>query len=404
MSFLSSSRQLLQLWVTAAAVLACEPAADVAGPRTADGSAAMATSQHPNAAIRFNVRARELVASRGSSTPFAMRGYAILSIAQYHAALAAADAPGPKSGVPAAVGAASVEVLSYLFPNDAPMLQSELAQYIEEVRRPGHNGEVDAALEIGRAIAAQVVDRAKGDRFNAPWTGTVPTGPGMWYSSANPPAPPAGAAFGDALPFLLHSTSQFRPAPHPAFGSPEFAAALAEVRAFSDTRTPAQDSIAKFWHLPPGTYAPPGYWNDEATTLAARYSLDERRAARVLALTNITMYDALLASHEAKYHYWLLRPSQADAGITLSVGLPNFPSYPSNHAAISAGAAIVLGDAFPQERGRLLQRAQEAALSRVFGGIHYRFDGEAGIELGTRVAAWTLQQVPAGHRPLTLRQ
>jgi membrane-associated phospholipid phosphatase len=93
----------------------------------------------------------------------------------------------------------------------------------------------------------------------------------------------------------------------------------------------------------------------------------------------------------------------ADPSITLPIGLPNFPSYPSNHAAISAGMARVLGAAFPSERARLDDLAVEAAWSRVYGGIHYLFDGEAGVDLGRKVAAWAIARDVKNHEPFVLK-
>ena len=169
------------------------------------------------------------------------------------------------------------------------------------------------------------------------------------------------------------------------------------MRRISDTRTPAQDSIARFWGFGAGTFTPPGYWNREASTLAVRYRLNERRATRLLALLNMVAMDAIIASHEAKYTYWLLRPSQADPAITTSFALPNFPAYASNHAAISTAMAEVLAVAFPGEARRLRAAAEQAALSRVYGGIHYRFDGEAGMTLGRQVARFGLQKAGRAH-------
>jgi membrane-associated phospholipid phosphatase len=83
--------------------------------------------------------------------------------------------------------------------------------------------------------------------------------------------------------------------------------------------------------------------------------------------------------------------------------LPSFPSYPSNHSALVASAATVLGQLFPKERAMLEAMAQEGAISRLYGGIHYRFDTEAGIELGRRVATWTLGNDVHGHKPFVLR-
>src|SRR5690606_4136829 len=139
---------------------------------------------------------------------------------------------------------------------------------------------------------------------------------------------------------------------------------------------------AKFWSLQGGTVTPLGYWNVVAAELIARRKMDDRRAAHVFALLNLAGYDALVASHEAKYTYWLLRPTHADPAITLAIALPSFPSYPSNHAAISSAAATVLGAIFPHERKQLAADAEEAGISRIYGGIHYRFDSDAGLELG----------------------
>ena len=174
------------------------------------------------------------------------------------------------------------------------------------------------------------------------------------------------------------------------------------MRQISDTRTRAQDSIARFWGLEGGTFTPPGYWNREASTLVVRHHLSERRAAALLALLNMVAMDGIIASHDAKYAYWCIRPSQADPAITLSLPLPNFPAYPSNHATISAAMAEVLAATFPREADRLRAAADEAALSRVYGGIHYRFDGEAGLTLGRRVARWGLRRGAKAHDAVLL--
>jgi membrane-associated phospholipid phosphatase len=242
-----------------------------------------------------------------------------------------------------------------------------------------------------------------GDNFFAPWSGTVPVGPGLWFSTTTPPTPPGGVLFGKAKTYFLLSGDQFRPPPPPAFGSPEFLAALAEVRQISDTRTPEQDAIAKFWAMPVGTYAPSGYWNEQAALLAVQYHLDERRIAHALALMNMVGFDAIVASHDAKFTYWFIRPTQADPGITLAVALPNFPSYSSNHAALSGGMARILAAIFPAEAARLDALADQAAMSRLYAGIHYRFDDDAGLLLGRTIAAFALSLDVNGHESFVLR-
>src|SRR5229473_2247200 len=95
--------------------------------------------------------------------------------------------------------------------------------------------------------------------------------------------------------------------------------------------------------------------------------------------------------------------SQADPLITLSIGLPNHPSYPSNHAAVSTTVALVLGSIFPSESERLEGMAEEAGTSRIYGGIHYRFDKTAGEEIARNVAALALQLDVNGHEAFALK-
>ena len=357
------------------------------------------------ASLAWNQVARQMVGEQKANVFVAFRVYSTVSVAQLEAlkAAEAADSRGNHPSRRAAIAAASAVALAYLFPTRATDVENILQQ---QLASPGwlERGNVDGArgVEVGRAAGAAVVEHVKTDGYSAPFTGQVPTGDGMWYSATTPPSAPTGATLGAARTFFLNSGSQFRPAKHPEFGSPAFVAALAEVRQFSDTRTAAQDSIAKFWGMGAGSSTPPGFWNEEAARLATRFHMNERRATHLLALLNMVAMDAIIASHEAKYQYWLIRPSQADAAITLSLPLPNFPAYPSNHATISSAMAEVLASAFPSEATRLRAAAEQAALSRVYGGIHYRFDGDAGLELGRKVAAWGIAKDKGMNGPLAV--
>lgn len=360
-------------------------------PNTPEANILVAES---GASVAWNLIARDLVKKYAFGAAPAIRVYALISTAQHQAVATAAETRGPvRASESAAAAGASASALTYLFPAEATYLEGKVDEQ-EQSPFPGNEGKsFSAGEQIGRTIAGTVIERARGDGFFTPFTGTVPTCPGCWLAV---PTPPAFATLGQAKTFFLTSGSQFRPAPPPAFGSPAFVADLAEVRRISDTRTPKQDSIAKFWSLQGGTVTPLGYWNEVAAQLITKYQLDERRAARTLAVMNMAGYDAIVASHEAKYVYWLIRPSQADPKITLPIALPSFPSYPSNHAAISVAAAVVLGDAFPAERGKLLAQAEQAAISRIYGGIHYRFDATAAITLGQKIGRLALQVGPKG--------
>ena len=107
-------------------------------------------------------------------------------------------------------------------------------------------------------------------------------------------------------------------------------------------------------------------------------------------------FDAIIGCFDAKYHYWLLRPVQADPGIATLFATPPHPSYPSAHSCVSGAMTGVLAASFPSERGRLAAVAEEASLSRLYAGIHYRFDMVAGLALGGRVAAKALAADLAG--------
>ena len=360
------------------------------------------------ATVQWNALLRDLIAGKpASSKPnqqATIRAFTYLSLAQYDAVIAAED--GKDGGIhPSARGAvagASAAVLEYLFPADAAALEAAVQAQRTGPRYPGETRtDFTAGETIGRAVGAAVVAAAQTDGFTAPWTGTVPTGPGFWFSSAQPPAPPLLPMLGQMRTFFMTSGSQFRPGPPPAFGSPEYLAALAEIRNFSDTRTPEQLAIARYWAGTTGSLVG-GFWNAEIADLVVSHHLDERRAAHAFALVNMAVMDANIACHDAKYTYWLIRPSQADPAITTPIGLPNHPSYPSNHGCDSGAAAYVLGDLFPDQASRLSAMAAEAAESRLYAGIHYRFDAEAGLRIGRQVADLALASDVRGHEAFAL--
>jgi membrane-associated phospholipid phosphatase len=281
-----------------------------------------------------------------------------------------------------AVAAASSVILSFLFPNSAATLRQRLLD--EEAA----SGSPDFSLGIadGTTMGNRMVSWAMADRFSAPWAGSVPVGPGLWIANG----PPAGPTVGGAATFFLTSGSQFRPPRPPEFNSRKYRASLAEIRTLSDTRTPAQLAIAQFWNFPAGTYTAPGYWTQLAGTYAEEKGLNERQTTRVLALTSMAMTDAVIGCWDAKYYYWFIRPSQADPGITLPIGLPNHPSYPSGHSCNASAAATVLARFFPAHTAELQAQVVEAGLSRMYGGIHYRFDIDAGQKLGRSVANYAM--------------
>jgi membrane-associated phospholipid phosphatase len=370
------------------------------------------------ASVRWNEIARNLVIKYKTNPPMASRVYALLSVAQYDSLVAAwnnkyyynRQAPSEldqsiiplveTSGDPcypsehAAVAAASAAILGYLYPNETAWLDQQATEHEESRLWAGVSfpSDITGGDVMGRAVAEQVIDRAKSDGSDAVWNGTMPTGPGCWFSSQSPPSPPLLPMWGEVEPWLMNISSAYLlPAP-PAFDSAEFNSSLAEVKQISDTRTAEQLRIAEFWADGTGTWTPPGHWNQIASDLIVRYHLSEIRSARTLALMNMAVMDAGICCWYNKYTYWLIRPPQADPTITTPVGLPNFPSYPSGHSSFSGAASAVLSYIFPNDNSTLHTMANEASLSRLYAGIHYRFDCDKGLENGNAVGQLAVQR------------
>ena len=162
------------------------------------------------------------------------------------------------------------------------------------------------------------------------------------------------------------------------------------MRRITDTRTAEQTTIAVSWNTSSGTFTA-GALNLVADDVIREHGAPELDAARVLAFANAAAFDAQIACWDAKFAYWFIRPSQADPGIALAIALPNHPSYPSGHSCMTAALFGVLANAVPDQRARLDAMVDEAGMSRVYGGIHYRFDIDAGRDIGRAAAALALK-------------
>jgi membrane-associated phospholipid phosphatase len=319
----------------------------------------------------------QLIASHRLNPPRAARALALVSKGMHLASVA----PAPD---PAVAGAAST-VLEHLFPGDLRV--REAARQAREANA-GRGAKLNFALGVlaGKAM----IVRAEHDGSDAVWSGTPPTGDGFWVPTPPGFLPPLEPLAGTWRTWNLKSGSQFRPAPPPAYGSAAFQADLDEVYAVSQSLTTEQKRIADFWADGPGTATPPGHWNAIALDLLRGRNLSTRATARLFAALNTAQADAFIACWDAKFHYWYLRPVTAIRALRdpvwLSyVGTPPFPGYVSGHSSTSGAAATVLSALFPGLESQLSALADEAAISRLYGGIHFRNDNEAGLELGQRV-------------------
>jgi hypothetical protein len=352
------------------------PASTAVAPITLRGTA----TQH------WNDYARELVTR--NSSPQVARIFPYLTLAQRNAGVVARQSGRNVDG---AVAGASVGVLAFFFSNTAQAIDAQLAGEMAALGANGPRADFAAGVEIGKRAADDVIAAAKTDRSDLVWAGQVPSTPGTWKSQAQPSQPPLFARTGELRPFFIASGSEFRAPPPPALDSEAFRKTVAEVRKISNNRTAEQLRIAQYWELVTSPNFP-GWWNQTALEAAEAHHLSQLETAEVLALMHMAWLDAFTTCADSKYAYWVPRPTQVDPEIRLAIGLPNHPSYPSNHSCTSSAAARVLDAKFPDQGGRYLALAQEVAMSRIYGGIHYPIDTEAGLEIGRKVATKVLTQ------------
>jgi hypothetical protein len=341
-------------------------------------------SLRDTATLHWNGVARDLVVR--TSSPQVARIFPYVTLAQRNAGVLARQAGRNVDG---AVAGASATVLAFFFPDAAQAIDAQLAREVGALGANGPRADMAAGVEIGKRAAVDVIAAAKTDRSDLVWTGQVPDTPGSWKSQAQPPQPPLFARTGELRPFFITSGSEFRAPPPPALDSEAFRKTVAEVRKISDTRTSEQLRIAQYWELVTSPNFP-GWWNQTALAAAQAHHLSQLETAEVLALMHMAWLDAFSACADSKFAYWVPRPTQVDPEIRLAIALPNHPSYPSNHSCTSSAAARVLDAKFPDEGGRYFALAQEVATSRIYGGIHYPIDTEAGLEIGRKVAAKVL--------------
>jgi membrane-associated phospholipid phosphatase len=342
-----------------------------------------------------------------ASTAYPHRVYAYVAMAMYDATVAAWDSkyafnrPRPSAADPtvtttvavphspsypsdyaAAAGAAS-EVMAYFFPDEAAAFRSMAAEAARSRLYAGveYPSDSSAGLDLGRRVAQAVIQIAQADGSDAVWSGTVPTGKCMWTGSN-----PGNITATNWKPILLAAPSEFRPGTPPACDSAQMVQQTADVRNFPRGVTAFTTNYKAFyWQSPEGLQTWPYVY---ANKWMAEDKLDQNppRAARAYALIALSFFDAFIASQDGKFTYWYLRPFQADPATVTLFPTPNFPSYPSNHATFSSTRSEMLAYLFPLHADFIRAVGKEAGDSRIWAGIHYQIDLDAGNQLGKSVA------------------
>ncbi|MDQ3829084.1 MAG: phosphatase PAP2 family protein [Candidatus Tectomicrobia bacterium] len=284
----------------------------------------------------------------------------------------------------AALAGTAVDILTVFFPKEEANLQAMAAEVGQTRLLMGANyrSDIDTGFTLGQAVAQKALARAAIDGSDTKWTGTVPTGPGMWVGKD-----PLEPLMGTWKPWLLTRGDQFRPAPPPAFDSAEFQEELALLKRINSSPTPSQRAIATNFAAKSLEFVwEPGY------ALVHRERLSVPREVRLLASFGVLQWDSYIAAHDAKYTYWRLRPNMADPTIVPLITVPNHPAYVSNAAIIASAVAELVGAMFPQEATQWQYLGEEAGLSRIYAGIHYPSDERAGNQMGKSIAALAIQR------------
>jgi PAP2 superfamily len=349
------------------------------------------------------------------------RSFAMLQAAEYDAVVSITHAAPPyRAAVPAPDGArpdaaadqAAHDVLVALYPAARPDLDAQLAGELAAI--PDGQAEQDG-VGVGAAAAKQIVALRAADGSAAAAAPFVAgTAPGDYRPTPPKNAAPMFTSWGSVTPFVLDSAQQFRPAAPPPVSSPEYAAALDEVRSLgrdtSTTRTPDQTVAGTFWSSAPVWNT----WNQIAQQVAGERHDTLAQSTAVFAALDLALADTTVAMYDAKYadHVW--RPVTAiqvggDPAWNPLTPTAADPSYPGAHSALSAAAATVLtafygphqavsvtspGDAGVTRRFATVDDvANEAGLSRIWSGQHTRIDDEAGRQLGRQVGGAVLDDL-----------
>lgn len=326
----------------------------------------------------------------------ASRVFTFLNVVQHDVLILLARHRIGNEGRKAALHTTSASMLAYMFPLETPGRTAALgaaAVAAFEAKYPRAQKEISQAQAFVRPVISAAISRARTDRADEVWDArTRPTpGPEVWQ--AVPPlesAQPQEALAGTWRTWVLRDSAEIQPPPPPAAESSLMEKNLREVLEVSRNLTNEQKKIAEEWHLDQGSVTPPGVWNLKAKALAEKSGLTADEKTRMYAALNVAMMDAAIACWRAKYTWWTPRPMTKLRETMASAFLPHLitpphPSYVSGHASVSGAASEVLKKIFPASAEQLDAWAEEAAMSRLYGGIHYRHDNEEGLVLGRKI-------------------
>ena len=389
--------------------------------------------QPVNQVVQWNRTLLSIVRTPGAkpATIHPTRSFAIMHAAIYDAvnAIDGSHKPylvdlipvSPSASEDAAAAAAAHDVLVALYPSFQAMLDTQLQDFLAQI--PAAGADVAEGLSTGKSAADGILALRSNDGSEAQPIPFVFGAAAGEYQSTPPnfPKQPQFTHWSGVTPFALERADQFRPGPPPALTDNAYSNDFNEVKALgiaSGTASSADQALTgRFWNG-----AIQNYWNEITQTAALQNDLTTAQSARLFALLNLTFADGVVAFYDAKYTYNFWRPvtairaadtdsnpdTMADANWLPEVGntTPD-PSYPGAHAVISASGATVLRSFLEEDQfdfnvtsevlpgvERSFQSfsaaAEEATLSRIFAGVHFRSDLTTGQALGSAVAQFVV--------------
>ena len=388
--------------------------------------------QSLNPVVQWNRALLVIVRTPGAQSPTVhpTRSFAIMHAAIYDAVnnidrthrpyLVKLTGVSRKASQAAAADAAAHAVLAALYPDFRETLDAQLEQLLEEIPDGVHKNQ---GIRVGAEVADAILDARNSDGSSVePPPFVFGLAPGD-YQSTPPNFPnPQFTEWSRVTPFALERASQFRPGPPPELTSDAYTQDFNEVKALgianSAAATPEQALTGHFWNG-----AIQNYWNEIAQTAVVGSRLSLPESARLFALLNLAFADDVIAFYDAKYTYILWRPVTAIRAANTdnnpdTVIDPNWlpavgkttpdPSYPGAHAVISASGALVLKSFFPRDHFSFKVTSEvmpgvertfdsfsaardEATLSRIFAGVHFRSDLTTGRDLGEDIADFVLK-------------
>ena len=366
------------------------------------------------------------VATRSTAIVEAAVFDAVNGIDPQYAPIHVSPTAPPNVSKRAAAVQAAYAILIRLYPAQSDMLNQQRAASLMGISHRDWDAErpesIQKGIEWGQTVADAIWAWRSNDGFaQTPTHFTGGTAPGEWRPTPPASAPGLTPQLARVTPWVIQSPSQFRPPAPPALDGIQYTADFNEIKlmgsASSTDRTPDQTESALFWN--PGN--PPDFWNPVATTLAENHHFSLLQTAHLLAQVNLAMSDAIIGCWDAKYTFVSWRPitaiqladtdgnpdTLADSTWAPLLVTPPFPGYPSAHSCASTAAARVLShyfgentaititnDALPGQMrifSSFSAALEEIVNARVFGGIHFRTDCEAGQTLGNSVGEYVIK-------------